>query len=323
MMMRAYGLRMKLVAVLTLVFSIITCKGDELFQDLLGGDVAITLRGADETIALTKNYDLTIELTHPVAWDVKMPTLESLKGRFQGFSLVEGYEDEVEADGRICHTFRLNLTPDVTAERFRLAPFAVEVTDAGGVKKSEITSSVLFPMQTLENAEGDAELNAKPFFIFPTARELAVWALCFAGVVLALWGLGLCYKKVQSIVRIKRLSPTERALRELRELLAKGLTEKGLFKDYYIELTHVVRRYIERRYKIRAPKLTTEEFLQTAKSDEGFNKASIQYLENFLYSADMVKFAGVKATQELAASAAASAENYLENDALTNVVKEL
>jgi hypothetical protein len=68
----------------------------------------------------------------------------------------------------------------------------------------------------------------------------------------------------------------------------------------------VVRRYIQRKYGIRAPNMTTEEFLREAKpSDE---------LRRFLESADMVKFAGVAATPEMADAATDSARRYLEFD---------
>ena len=102
------------------------------------------------------------------------------------------------------------------------------------------------------------------------------------------------------------MSPIERAWVELDRLLKKGLPGRGRYKDFYVELTMVVRRYIQRKYGIRAPHLTTEEFLREAKpSDE---------LRAFLESADMVKFAGVEATPEMADSATASARDYLEGD---------
>ena len=66
------------------------------------------------------------------------------------------------------------------------------------------------------------------------------------------------------MVKIHRMSPIERALYELDVLLKKGLPGRGLYKDFYVELTMVVRRYIERRHDVRAPNLTTEEFLRAA-----------------------------------------------------------
>ena len=103
------------------------------------------------------------------------------------------------------------------------------------------------------------------------------------------------------------MSPIERAWVELDRLLKRGLPGRGRYKDFYVELTMVVRRYIQRRYGIKAPHMTTEEFLREAKPSDG--------LRRFLESADMVKFAGVEATPEMADDATDSARDYLKSDA--------
>ena len=102
------------------------------------------------------------------------------------------------------------------------------------------------------------------------------------------------------------MSPIERAWAELDRLVKKGLPSRGRFKDFYVELTMVVRRYIQRKYGIKAPHMTTEEFLFEARpSDE---------LRRFLESSDLVKFAGVEATPAMADEATESARNYLKSD---------
>ena len=73
----------------------------------------------------------------------------------------------------------------------------------------------------------------------------------------------------------------------------------------------VVRRYVQRKYGIKAPHLTTEEFLREFRDAESVGKES---LARFLESADMVKFAGVEATIEMANDATESARGYLKGD---------
>ena len=107
------------------------------------------------------------------------------------------------------------------------------------------------------------------------------------------------------------MSPIERAWVELDRLLKKGLPGRGRYKDFYVELTMVVRRYVQRKYGIRAPHLTTEEFLREF-GDEGGGKKD--ELKRFLESSDMVKFAGVEATPEMADAATDSARGYLTSD---------
>lgn len=111
------------------------------------------------------------------------------------------------------------------------------------------------------------------------------------------------------------MSPIERAWAELDRLLKKGLPGRGRYKDFYVELTMVVRRYVQRRYGIRAPHLTTQEFFDELRTRAPQSTARFAELRRFLDAADLVKFAGVQATPEMADDATARARNYLETDA--------
>ena len=145
--------------------------------------------------------------------------------------------------------------------------------------------------------------------VLATIALLALVAVLAAAL---LWTLG---SRIAFARKIRRMTPRERALRELAMLLDRGLPEQGLFKDFYIELTLVVRRYIERRHGIRAPEQTTEEFLTAAAAHPGFRAEAVLGLKAFLTAADLVKFAGVMATVGMAAEATTKAKAYLEGEA--------
>ena len=51
----------------------------------------------------------------------------------------------------------------------------------------------------------------------------------------------------------------------LNRLRAQGLIEQGQFEDYYVQLSSIVRHYLEDRFHLRAPEMTTEEFLHDAR----------------------------------------------------------
>src|SRR6185312_15161858 len=71
----------------------------------------------------------------------------------------------------------------------------------------------------------------------------------------------------------------------------------------------IVRAYLERRYEIRAPELTTEEFLQEAVRARGLTAEHRAQLTAFLERCDRVKFAGYRPdeTESLATLDAARA----------------
>ena len=59
-----------------------------------------------------------------------------------------------------------------------------------------------------------------------------------------------------------------------------------------------MRRYLEDRFDLRAPELTTEEFLALAGSASNLSRDHQLLLRDFLRQADLVKFAGVRASED-------------------------
>ena len=98
-------------------------------------------------------------------------------------------------------------------------------------------------------------------------------------------------KKGQSIASPIR-TPSEIANEQLALLLAEDLPGRGLFKDFYLRLTGVVRNYIEGTTGLRAPEQTTEEFLRESRTTDYFSAEQSLRLKDFLEAADMVKYAG-------------------------------
>ena len=82
-----------------------------------------------------------------------------------------------------------------------------------------------------------------------------------------------------------------RALDALAELQAAQLIEAGRFEEFYVRLSGIVRDYVEGRFRVRAPEMTTEEFLQAAQRRAELAPAHRALLGQFLGEADLVKFA--------------------------------
>jgi hypothetical protein len=125
-----------------------------------------------------------------------------------------------------------------------------------------------------------------------------------AALVLVAWLLlWLLYKRKrnESPEDISPLSAQELALRRLAALLESQKHESDI-KGFFVELSDIVRWYVERLTSIRAPELTTEEFLHkiteptrwhTSKNEQEPTRftGSLDTLVPFLEAADIVKFA--------------------------------
>jgi hypothetical protein len=78
------------------------------------------------------------------------------------------------------------------------------------------------------------------------------------------------------------------ALAALDALRARALLEHGAFKDFYSALSDIVRRYLEDRFGVRAPEMTTEEFLLSTSRDGRLATAHRRLLGEFLTESDLV-----------------------------------
>jgi hypothetical protein len=103
------------------------------------------------------------------------------------------------------------------------------------------------------------------------------------------------------------LSPWDAALAELEGLSPLLRTDRS--RDYGRAATAILRRYLEARYGLHAPRQTTEEFLVAAAASPALRAEDRLNLGRFLAQCDLCKFgrfvATVEELQELQAAAVA------------------
>ncbi len=280
------------------------------WHDSAPADVDLVVDVSPYPVDCARDFYLTVKLTAPSVVNASLPKMDA---RFEGFRVPETNAmysvTTAGKDGRKTTSQCWRLIPNPSGP-YRLKPFVVQVDD-----KKFLAKAIRFEIQDLgemaaDAVEIDTSRESPPF----SWKRVGLWAGVAAGILLVLAAGYLVFRKIRQIVRVHRMSPYERALYELDRLLRKGLPCRGLYKDFYVELTMVVRRYIERRHGVRAPNLTTDEFLRTASADASFPQASIGELKTFLESADLVKFAGLESTPEMADGATGKALNYLTSD---------
>ncbi len=274
--------------------------------------VELLVRSETDVVDPGRSVFLTVSAKAQEGTEVTLPSLE---GRLRGFTVADRIDT---AEGT-----ELKLIPDPVAGHYAVKPFAVGVR-RGAEDLSFVAGPLYFdPPKAAERVDGAMEISpAKdvPPFSFKRLWLLvcewleANWRtilwIALAIAVIAL--LGVLAWWIAHRVRLHLMSPIQRAWLELDKLVSKGLPDRGRYKDFYIELTMVVRRYIQRKYGVKAPHLTTGEFLREI--GESGRVPGREKLASFLESADLVKFAGVEATKEMASGATESARAYLKED---------
>lgn len=186
---------------------------------------------------------------------------------------------------------------------------------AGEVKEDVLETEALeVTVQSYRETAGD--IDFKPLRGLVTVEQIEaqrrrVWPWVAGGAAAT---VGLAALVVYLLRRPRPVPPPppahETALKRLRQLAERGLIAAGAAEAFFVEVTSIVREYIEQAFGIRAPEQTTEEFLArmvTAPAVARHREA----LGPFLAAADEVKFACLRPTPEVMQRAFATAENFV------------
>jgi hypothetical protein len=107
----------------------------------------------------------------------------------------------------------------------------------------------------------------------------------------------------------------EIAYEQLQEIANANLIETGKIERYYVLLSATVRYYLENRFGLHAPEMTTEEFLylvSKATGDDALIQDHRNLLQDFLTECDLVKFARYGPDEEQMQTAFVSAKRFVD-----------
>jgi LPXTG-motif cell wall-anchored protein len=136
-----------------------------------------------------------------------------------------------------------------------------------------------------------------------------IFSLLIAGIA----GWFFYFRKEKEVIEIKPKLPAHQiALQRLSSLKKKDLIKKGKEKEYYSEITEIIRVYLGDRYNVHALELTTNEIINRLK----FENVSPDHkfsLKEILETADLVKFAKVKPSEMDNENSLFKAEEFVRN----------
>ncbi len=129
-----------------------------------------------------------------------------------------------------------------------------------------------------------------------TFREMLAWAPWFLGLLLVAAAIYFYrrYRKQQQPEKYRApeiiLPAHELALRELIALRDKKYPERGMLREFFTEISEILRRYMERRYEFPALEMTTWDLEQELNREYYPQILMFQGLP-VLRESDLVKFA--------------------------------
>lgn len=130
----------------------------------------------------------------------------------------------------------------------------------------------------------------------PGPPAVPTWLWVFPMVALAaalIAGAGLLWsRRPRRPAAPPRLAPPhERALAGLARLRESEAWKNENAEALSVESSRIIRTYIEERFQVQAPELTTEEFIRAASASAGLDVGARMRVGRFLEECDLVKFA--------------------------------
>lgn len=217
-------------------------------------------------------------------------------------TLVSGVEilDVAKTDTQMLNGGRRALlTQEYTVTSFDsalyyLPPMQVQVDNKSYYSKALALKVYSVPVDTLhpENFFGPKDIMSSPF-VWADWYMVIACVLLFSPFLLLLIYLIKRIRDNEPIIRkVKvepQLPPHQLAMQQIEHIKEEKIWQKGHPKEYYTQLTDVLRLYIKERFGFNAQEMTSTEIIEkllVMKDENAFND-----LRDLFQTADLVKFA--------------------------------
>ncbi len=259
------------------------------------------------------NY--TIEISHNQDLKVFKPALSELASNIEVLQSEEPIVEESGSGKKIIYRYIISRydSADVIVPQI---PVKYQV-GSDTTSLTLLTNQVQFSVRTLQVDTAGEIKDVKPPITIPL--DLLIIIIIVSIIVIVLL-LGYYYyrknqKKKQRQATKKRvyiIPPHVKALTELHDLEEKKLWQQGLIKEYHSNITEIIRRYFEDRFKILALESSTSEIMDQL-TRVVLPDNIYQTVGQFLSNADLVKFAKYKPMPVVNEEMMKQAVNIVEN----------
>ncbi|MCP4696908.1 MAG: hypothetical protein GY862_08680 [Gammaproteobacteria bacterium] len=284
------------------------------------GPVSVQVRLEPATPLIGDVVTLTLEVTAEEGVELLMPEFGQSLDRFSILDFVP--RERLDDQGRTVALQRYRLQPPMSGKQ-SVPPIMIEFVDRRpgqrAAPEDEDAYEILTERMDFEvgsvTPEGAADDLKPPLgrleaLAVPTA---SIWPWLLALIVILAVASPFAWRYWSAWRgRARRRSAYDIAHARLQALVAKPRPQADTIVVFFVELSDIIRHYLEDRFELHAPELTTEEFLDVAAGSPDLNAGHKGFLREFLRSADRVKFARHVPAPEYIEMALATAGNFLE-----------
>ncbi len=276
------------------------------YMTVMAGPTTLTARLDSATMLMGNVNTLRLEVVQDKGVKGRFPIFEKIGS--DGFTTLLNDTIEISEPTKIdtleIGSGRIQINYEVPVQVFDSGfyklPQFVYVTGRDSVESQSLPLTVkpvkvtaddpISPMTDVAEPE-----NPSIFDKLPDAIYYWWWAYLLA-VLIVIAGIYLYkrYKKEGTILpRRPQISPYDRAMNALRALKARKLWQSGREKEYYTDLTDILRVYLDQRFGIKAMEMTSSDIMSHL-ADLGDSSVPRDKIRDILDMADFVKFAMVR-----------------------------
>ncbi|MBN1344641.1 MAG: DUF4381 family protein [Phycisphaerae bacterium] len=286
-------------------------KDTGITRTALRGPVKLTVQTDRSTATIAERFKVTITVEAEDGVDVEMPHFGESLGAFAirdfhetSARPIEGgkrrWTQQYEIDCDLSGKYKVDpITAkfvDRRKEALQRAHPTTTATSQPGLHNQvtadafelEVTSLLegQFDPQKFRDVKGPVDLPTPPSRWYWWA--LGGGAAAIVLIVLVVW---LVRRRRRRGPRFVEVPPHEWAMAELQRLVDEDLLGKGRVQEFYYRLNGIIRQYIEHRFGLTAPEMTTEEFLAALRDSDHLSPGHKELLKRFMAACDLVKYA--------------------------------
>jgi len=253
--------------------------------------------GEHVVLTLAMPYDITEP--HDIVW----PKIDSILGQrieVLKVSAIDTTLADKDADPNIFVQSRQIIVTSFDSGYFAIPPFEFKF-NSQTKKTNPVLITVSAPqVDILEDFKEVKPIIEIKMTFGDYLKAYGKWIILIVVLILLGWLLYRYLQKRKENALTKGLEeekevipPYEVAISQLSALRSKDLFRQGMVKEHYIQLTDILREYIENQFDINATDETTDEILNELRRIN-IHKKDRSKLSKILHLADFVKFAKAK-----------------------------
>ena len=244
------------------------------------------------TVTVGEVVTVKVSVKHPETLKIAFPAVGSSLSEWTVRSSKQLPPTKL-ADGNVEDTLELQLAIYKTGN-FEVPAFNVETVKSSGETEVLASEPIKISVQSVLTGNQDTLKDLKPQAGIEADYKPFVFLL--AALASAAY---LVYRLIQYFKRRRKAplpkaervrSAEEVARKAIERLLARRLVEQGYFKQFYLELSEIIKRFLGSQLGVHSLERTTEEFTRDLRA-VSVSSAQYHMIQEFLEDCDLVKFA--------------------------------